>query len=162
MHSPLVTKVYRRNTEELLSLIDSVEQNQVLALELVQNVREPVVRQEFALTFDQRFLNMSASIGAVIDYLRTLMENYTSSTVEREYADRNNQVKSSPLGAFMKDYRNCLLHAGFPPVRTSYNFQGPQSANPGEWSSEVYLFAKALLAWKKWSSPGTLFKTPSD
>ena len=57
-----IISVYRRNTEELLHLIDRVERDQILALELMQNVRDPVVRQEFALTFDQRFFNMSASI----------------------------------------------------------------------------------------------------
>lgn len=67
--------VFMPNLRELVQLLDAAATNEELAFELIQNVREPVVRDRFYAEATQRLHNYLASASSLVDHVRHLLRD---------------------------------------------------------------------------------------
>lgn len=149
--------VHNRNTAELLDLLADAEHDLSLALELVQNVRDSAVRDEFYDALDQRLHNMLASAVSLVDHSRRLMSRYEGTDFKAEFERRNQAVASSVTTGFLRDLRNYLLHYGMPAFVHNVAFTGPAAPEPAAPVSEIWISRASLLRWDGWKAPARKF-----
>lgn len=97
-----MAELHRRNTFELLRLLESARSNFDLAVELVQNVGPEQERLEFYAQLDQHLHNMLSSATALVDHTRRLVHKYEGSALASEFERRNIVVKDSQVGNFLR------------------------------------------------------------
>lgn len=68
-----IKHVVEPNWRELLAVLDAPNSNTALAMELVQNVREPQVRDRYRATLDQKLHNYLASAFTLVDHVRRIV-----------------------------------------------------------------------------------------
>jgi hypothetical protein len=147
--------VFVPNLHELVALLDAAATNEELAIELVQNVREPVVRDEFHAQVTQRLHNYLASAQSLVDYVRRLIRGRTGKITE-EFERRKAETLRNLEVPFMVDLRNYTLHRTLPFL--GHRLSLTQISTPEQkMESEVQLSTAQLLAWRGWSSDGRAF-----
>lgn len=139
--------VHTRNASEFLGVLNALGEDPVLAMEMVQNVRPPEVRDAVTGEIDQRLHNYVASTVSLIDQTRRLMDRYSNSSMRAEYERRKNDVIAKPVVGFVGDLRNYALHRALPVIDHSVSF----TANR-EFRSQVQLSTSALYHWDGWKS----------
>ena len=150
-----VTGVFLPNATELCALLDAAATNQQLAVELVQNVRAPVVRERFQATVGQRLHNYLASTTTLVDHVRRIMNGRSGHLVD-EFAAKKRDVVAHPEIGFMVGLRNFTLHRVLPFVGHTLTIT---DANTPEASmvSEVQLSVAELLEWTGWTADAAAF-----
>ena len=105
--------VFMPNLRELLRLLRAASTNPELAFELVQNVRQPVVRDRFHDELTQRLHNYVASAQSLVDLVRHLLHNREGQIVD-DFERRKQNVLRHGEVPFMKCLRNYMLHETLP------------------------------------------------
>lgn len=146
-----VSGVLIPNLKELLSLLDAAATNEELAIELIQNVREPVVRERFHAATTQRLHNYLASAQSLIDHVRRLMRGRVGPIVE-EFERRKAEVLENPEVPFVVDLRNFTLHRTLPFFAHRLSMTKVNTPEQAM-ESEVELAVGQLLEWDNWSKP---------
>jgi hypothetical protein len=113
--------IWKLNTLELSNLLSAVEQNQLLQMELMQNVRAPIVRDQFRTLLDQKLHNMLAAAVSLVDHTRRFLKNYEATDFASEFETRSVRVRDAPVAVFLRDLRNFLLHVGNAPISMTLN-----------------------------------------
>jgi hypothetical protein len=143
--------VFLPNLQELVELLDRAAEDPVLAMELIQNVREPAVRERFQARATQRLHNYLASAQSLVDHVPRLMRSRQGRIVD-EFGVRKAEVLANPEVPFMVNLRNYTLHRKLPFLghRVSMtNVNTPEA----KMESEVELGVADLLEWDGWPEP---------
>ena len=146
-----ITAVFLPNLRELLELLERASNDPDLAIELIQNLREPVVRQAFHTDVTQRLHNYLASVASLVDHVRNLMRGREGAIAE-EFERRKTILLANPEVPFVKDLRNYTLHRNLPDLGHTVsmtNVNTPQATM----MSELELGVPDLLEWDGWTAP---------
>jgi hypothetical protein len=140
--------VHRKNAGELLSVLNRLGSDVMLAMEMVQNARPRVVGDAVELEIDQRLHNYVASTSSLIDQTRRLVQRYEGTSVAREYERRKDEVIKTSVVAFIRDLRNYAQHRTLPFLGHTMSMNNEEQS----FTSEVQLSTAELRAWDKWSA----------
>ena len=144
-----------RNAQELRRLLLAAKNDEKLKLELIQNVREPVVRKEFMAALDQRLFNLISASIALVDYTRVVVKNYQGSTFARDFNRRNDELAKAPRTVFLRRFRNYLVHVGSAPFEMHAKF-GTGEDDTIEF--DLSLSSEALLRqFDEWTAPARTY-----
>ncbi len=146
-----IIDVFLPNLQELVQLLDRAAEDPTLAMELIQNVREPAVRERFQARATQRLHNYVASAQSLVDHVRRLMRDREGRVVD-EFGKRKAAVLANPEVPFVMNLRNYTLHRALPFLghRLSMtNVNTPEA----KMESEVELSVVNLLEWNRWPAP---------
>lgn len=132
------------NHLELQDVLERPGKDAQLAIELFQNVREPIARRRFEAEVQQRLHNYVAASMTLVEHSRRLCRERTSKAVE-SFRKRLAVVNARPEVVFVTELRNFIQHRSLPIIghRVEFNQSGTEA--------EVGLDARSLLEWKKWS-----------
>ncbi len=150
-----IKHVVEPNWRELLAVLDAPNATPMLALELVQNVRKPVIRDKFRATLDQKLHNYLASAFTLVDHVRRIVEARNDEPVEKMLAAKP-ELLANPEVPFMQDLRNFTLHRTLPVTSSRVNVTAPNQADM-KMESFIELSVPSLLEWKKWTSASKAF-----
>jgi hypothetical protein len=145
--------VFDRNLRDLLALLNAAATDQDLAIELVQNVRPPAVREEFIKRTVRCIHNCVASATTLVDHTRAMMRDRSDPLTE-EFARRKSEMLAHDEIPFVQDLRNFTLHRELPLLGHQVQFGDSEGA---ELRSEVRLSAAQLLEWSKWTARSRSF-----
>lgn len=87
--------VYSANFGELMTLLERAATDERLAVELVQNVHAPFVRERFHVLVSQRLLNYLAATSTLADHTLRIMKGRTGVLAD-EYRRRKAQLVAHP------------------------------------------------------------------
>lgn len=147
--------VWHLNWGELLALLAAAATNEHLAVELVQNVHAPNVRDQFHKVTTQRLHNYVAATMAVVDHVRRLMRDRIGPIAD-EFSRRKEEVIADPVVPFIQDLRNFTLHRTVPGFSHRLSFSGVNTPDQ-TMRSELGLDRTQLLEWKGWTQPSRAF-----
>lgn len=152
-----VTAVFLPNLRELLGLLDAAATNQDLAFELIQNVRPPIVRDQFQRVVTQRLHNYLASTVSLVDHVRRVMKDRDDDIANEFELRKAALLVEQPAIPFVHDLRHFTLHRALP-------FIGHRlTETEGHLDSEVQLGVASLQTWDRWSSASrTFLRTSGD
>jgi hypothetical protein len=145
-----INAVFVQNWRELLSLLEQASTDPKLALELIQNVRPPVVRDKFQAVTTQRLHNYVAGTMTLVEHSRRIMRGRAGQIAD-DFAKRKIALLRNPEVAFIQDLRNFLLHRALPFFAHSLSLDKLNTPEQ-TMTSEVELNVAELLEWDKWSS----------
>ena len=139
--------VFRRNSEELLRLLNLVESNFALSINLMNG--DPETTAPFWGELDQRIHNEVASAATLIDITRRLTRYYRRfvPSIIDEFTIRNAAVAGMNEAGFIRDLRNYLLHFDVPPIIQSMSLGQDENSVTG---FSLKLSAARLLKWSDW------------
>lgn len=151
----ILADVFVVNGRDLMRLLNLASNNETIALELMQNVRPPVVRERFEAEIRRRLHNYVAGTMTLVDHTRRIMRPRTGSVVE-EFNERRKEILRHPEVLFMQDLRNYTLHHSLPFL--GHRFSITNVNKPDQtMESEIELSVPDLLAWDKWSASSRTF-----
>lgn len=136
--------------QELVQLLRAGETQETLIVELLQNVREPVVRREFMAQLDQRLHNMLAGAVSLVDHTRRIISTYPQTGFSREFEAKNGLVVEQSVSQFLRRFRNYLLHYGQAPITL-------KGSLAPDLTGEVLLDCADLLKWDGWTAKSRAF-----
>lgn len=148
--------IFGGNLQELFALLIASETDPDLQTELFQNVRKPAVRDAFLRALDRTLHNALAGAVSLVDHTRRHVgEHFADSDFASEFEQRNGLVVALPEAAFLRRFRNYLLHVGHAP----FTMSGTLGVKPGERSTlKIWLDSPALLAERGfWTGPARAF-----
>jgi hypothetical protein len=145
--------VHNKNGREILGILNSLNSDINVALEMVQNVRPPDVREAVGAELDQRLHNYVASTASLIDQTRRVMERYVGMSVAGEYEKRKAVVVGMPVVGFIRDLRNFAMHRSLPFMGHSVSW----TRNNEEFTAKVQLDTASLRDWDGWKSVAQTF-----
>ena len=135
------------NEQQLLAHTARPGEDKDLALELIQNVRNDRVRQLYFAELYRLLHNYLASVKALVDHSRRLVDGYTGidgSTFVDEYRSQTGQLAGNPVVAFVHDLRNVLTHQRLPGLGVTVSIPDPQ-ADPGRVLADIFFIRDELL-----------------
>jgi hypothetical protein len=150
-----ITDVFIPNAQELRALLDAAATDWRLALELIQNVHEPVVREKFRADLRRALHNYLASVMTMVEHSRRLVRGRIDQVAE-EYADRKATLLQHGEIAFVQDLRNFTMHRRLPFFAHSVAIVDVNKPTQAM-TSEVELSVGELLESDKWTAQSRAF-----
>jgi hypothetical protein len=147
--------VYSANFGELITLLEQAATDERLAVELVQNVHAPVVRERFQILVSQRLFNYLAATSTLADHTLLIMNGRTGLLAD-EYGRRKVTFVAHPEVPFMSRLRNFTLHYKLPFLGHTVTFDAVNTPTQ-TMKSDVELSAAELLQWHGWTQPAKEF-----
>lgn len=151
-----VQMIWVRNTDELLALLQALHVDEELKVELIQNVRPPLGREEIMGQLDQKLHNMLAAATSLVDHTRRHMDKYSESEFAVEFESRNKTVAEAPSSTFLRRLRNYLLHVGNAPFNLHAQFPTDHT-DFDTIQLDIRLDPASLLKWDGWNSSSTSY-----
>jgi len=148
-----LTAIFAPNFSALMGLIDAAAANEELALELVQNVRRPDVRNRFLCELARALHNHVAGAGTLVDHVRRLMRNRTGPTASDFERLKQAIVQDRGEVQFVQGLRNFMLHRTLPLVGHTVTFDSPDASGSQRIRGELHLSVPQLLEDTKWAAP---------
>jgi len=137
--------IYHKNRKELIKLLEEPSKNDELSIELIQNVRPPIVREAYTNEVLRSLFNYLSSLSSLVDASMRLTRKYSDEQMA-EYSTHRTLVIESDINEFFGKLRNYIQHYGIPPL--GWNVQ----LNNSSLNSCTYFLSNGkLLAWKGWS-----------
>ncbi|MFC7527547.1 hypothetical protein [Actinoplanes sp. GCM10030250] len=145
----LMCRIFEANLADFNELMTwaTTQQN---AVEIVQNARPSTVQEEFFFQLAKETHNLGASVGSLIDHTRRLVESYPAGKFRTEYETRKDLVAKSDCAAFVKNFRNYMLHYDVPPFAFQFSVRNTPQGQIEE--ARVQLDSAKLLAWSSWTT----------
>jgi len=140
--------VFVRNLWELLALLNRAAIDEELAMELVQNVRDPVIREAFQAETLQRLHNYVAASATLVDHSRRLLNGQSGPLVD-EFEVRKRALNDDNSVIFVLDLRNFTVHRTLPFLAHTVSLTNVNTPNM-EMTSEVELSTGDLKVWTGW------------
>lgn len=149
--------VFRPNYEHLMEVLDAPSKDPKLALELVQNVRRPDVRNAYEGNLIRSLHNHVASSRTLVDIARRAMRGATGK-VRDEFGRRRDDLGRHGEVHFINGLRNFMLHRTLPVVGHQISFGG-EASQSGSFVARatVSLSTEQLLADDRWSAPARTY-----
>ena len=138
-----------------MTLLEQAATDEHLAVELVQNVHAPVVRERFQVLVSQRLLNYLAATSTLADHTLLIMNGRTGLLAD-EYGRRKVAFVAHPEVPFMSRLRNFTLHYKLPVLGHTVSFDAVNTSAQ-TMKSDVELSATELLQWDGWTRPAEEF-----
>jgi hypothetical protein len=155
-----LTAVFVPNWQELLALLDRAATDVGLALELIQNVHRPDVRERFEAATVQRLHNYVAGTMTLVDHTRRIMRA-RSGAIPDEFAKRKALLLANPEVPFVQDLRNFTLHRSLPFLGHTLSLSNVNT--PGQqMECEVELSVAELAASDGWSPSSRAYLLAQD
>jgi hypothetical protein len=154
-----ITAVFIPNWNELLALLEQASADQQLAIELVQNVHRPDVRDRFQALTVQRLHNYVAGTMTLVDHVRRISD-YVKDVIA-DFEQRKVALVNHPEVPFVQDLRNYTLHHSLPLVAHRLSMSAVNTPAQ-QMESEVELSVGELLRWKKWSASSKAYLANQD
>ncbi|MEO8425375.1 MAG: hypothetical protein ABI595_15875 [Actinomycetota bacterium] len=151
----MLNGVYLPNWNELSQLLDAASHNEELAIELIQNVHSPIVRDDFEKLLSRRLHNHLASTASLVDHVRRIVKRLPSS-VAPGFGARTDVLTQAPEVGFVRDLRNFTLHRALPFLGHKITISNMNTAEQ-EFESEVELSVQELLRWDRWTPSSRSF-----
>lgn len=142
-----IHKVLDGNYRELGRLLNRASLDRDYALELVQNVHESAIRDEFYSELDRLLHNFAAAIFSLVEHTMRVVRHYNDVRFRAEYERRKTEVVNSRCTAFIKDLRRYVQHYKLPPIYQEVSL-GLES-----FESKLMFSVAGLLEWDGWTSP---------
>ena len=146
------------NRDELLALLDQAASDADLAVELIQNVRRPVVRTRFEGAVMRGLHNYVTSAMTLVEHTRRVMRGRSGPTAE-EFERRKQEVVANPEVPFIQGLRNYVLHHSLPFVGHQVQLQAQPNVIA---TSEIRLSVRELAQWDGWSGSTMSFIESHD
>jgi hypothetical protein len=151
-----IAAVFIPNWQELLALLDRAASDEDLAIELIQNMYAPVVREQYHAALTQRLHNYLASTSSLIDHVHGVMNDRTGK-LRSEFERRKSALtRTHPEILFVRDLRNFMLHRTLPFVGHSLRFVDINTPQQ-RFISEVELSVHELQEWSGWKAAARQF-----
>ncbi len=147
-----INAVFTANWRELMALLQGASTDPDLAIELIQNVREPTVRDQFQDQTTQRLHNYAAATMTLVDHSRRLLRD-RNDHISQEFGVRLATTLDNPEVPFIQDLRNFMLHRSLPQLMHSLSMTNVNTPE-AQMDSQVQLSTDELLEFKRWS-PGS-------
>lgn len=142
--------VFLPNLAELVGLLERAATDEELAIELMQNMWKPVIRERFQAAVTRGLHNYLSSAMSLVDHVRALMRGRTGA-IANEFARRRSALVTNPEVPFVQDLRNFTVHLALPLVGHTVTLPG--SNDPGGVAAgEVEVAVTQLLSWKGWTA----------
>lgn len=138
--------VWLLNAKDLENQLTELHTNELLAIEMVQNFRKSVVRDEQLALLDKNIYNYLASFVSLVDVARTLVGKYNSSGLNIKYQVFR-EFFNRPENVFLNKLRNYVLHHKLPIAGQQYNFKIGES-----FEFKVYADCQEMLTSSAWTS----------
>ena len=138
-----------RNAAAMVAIIELPQDNIDIALHLLSADQPPEVMRDYFDELFRHLLNYTASVSALRDYARNLMQDYPTGTFQFEYKNRVAQLAALEIVRFIQDLRNYLQHNGVPPLQVEFAITGEEVNNV---NFSVRLDPQRLLKWDGWKS----------
>lgn len=87
--------VFLPNLAELLGLLQRAATDEELAIELMQNMYEPVIRERFQAAVTRGLHNYLASAMSLVDHVRAIMRGRTGRVAD-EFTERRWELQTNP------------------------------------------------------------------
>ncbi|MEW6477167.1 MAG: hypothetical protein AB1679_33345 [Actinomycetota bacterium] len=150
-----IAGVFSPNLRELVELLERAARDEGLAIELIQNVRRPDIRERFQAALTRALHNYVASAMTLVDHARRLMRGRSGPVVD-EFQQLKLAVVERGEVQFVHGLRNFMLHRTVPLIGHRLSFahvNTPQQTM----RSEVSLSVSQLLEWDRWPGPAKDF-----
>jgi hypothetical protein len=135
--------VYTDNMSELRALLVSAETDAKLQTELFQNVRTPTVRTAYFRGLDKTLHDALAGAVSLVDHTRRhVAENFPETIFSKGFEAKNSTVYEMPETAFLRRFRNYLLHVSHAPFKMTGTFASKDGDNG---TLTVWLISEELL-----------------
>jgi hypothetical protein len=151
-----IVHVFRGNFRAVLGLLRLASTEPDLAIELVQNVRKPVVRDAFMGELTRALHNYLASAHSVVDHARRLMRQADPDFAAQWKARVEEALREHPVVHFIGGLRNYSLHRKLPFFGSTFSMQTPNSPE-ASFRSEIEMSVEQLLEWDRWPAPAKDF-----
>jgi len=149
--------VHHGNRQELVSVLDSLD-NPRVAIEMVQNVAPPHVRDRVEAELDRSLFNYLSSHYSLTDQAKKLAHLHPHSNLERRLEKRLTGLRDEGDLAFVNGLRNYTTHHTLPFLGHSVSIKGQHG--PVEYTAS--LNAEELLVYREWSGPAKDFLRASN
>jgi hypothetical protein len=148
--------IYTDNMSELRALLVAAETDETLQTELFQNVRAPTVRTAYFRGLDKTLHNALAGAVSLVDHTRRhVTENFLETDFSKEFEGNNSTVYEMPESAFLRRFRNYLLHVGHAPFKMTGTLA---VKNDDKGTLTVWLISEELLSAENfWTAPARKF-----
>jgi hypothetical protein len=150
--------IIRMNAQELIEITRRVnDPDEGLRLMYVQN-RE--ASQQIHREVARRVHNFVAASLTLVEHTRNFMREHYSNTpvFERYQARIDAEFAPDPLGRFVQDLRNFMLHKGLPNSEMFLHFESnPDMPGAATMETGIRIKAAPLLEWDNWTAPARRF-----
>ena len=149
--------IWNLNRTDMSTLIRKLYEDEALAIEMIQNVREPTIRDNIHRELDRVIFNYLASFRAVIESSRNLISNYKDSNLSTKYEEFR-AAFMTPENKFVDKLRNYFLHYDLPVSGQQFSF--PEDGIKFGYS--ILADPKALLRYDGWEKSTKIFLETQD
>lgn len=153
----ILNNVCRGNLDHIVRHLQASRQPD-LAMELVQNVRPPIVREQYLGELGRTLHNYVASVASVVDHSRALCGHVAPEVVQEWNIRRVELWSANPVLGFVKDLRNFMLHEQIPFFGTQVSMTNANKPN-ATFERVLSVSRSALLGWDGWKSDARSFIT---
>ena len=154
--SRIFIDIYQKNRDELTKLLEEPSKNDELSIELLQNVRPPVIKNAYTNEVLRSMFNYLSSLSSLVDTGLRLTRKYSDAQMA-EYNKRKVIVVDSDINAFFGKLRNYIQHYGIPPLGWAIRL------NTDTLNDCTYFLSKdRLLIWAGWGSKARSYITKGD
>ena len=143
--------IYQANRKTILDYLMEPSQNDKLSIELVQNVRPPVVREKYTNEVLRHLYNYLSSLATLVGYSMSLTNKYDNSLLG-EFVIKKNKLINSDQNNFMGELRNYVVHNDLPPLSWEIKIK-----DEGFNKCTYRLDSRELLRWKGWNDKSRNF-----
>lgn len=144
--------IYQKNQHLLVAHLQEPSQNDELSIELMQNVRPPVLREQYTNEALRHLYNYLSSLVTLVDYSMKLTNKYDKAKDLGEFTAKQQLLIKSERNGFLGDLRNYIVHFGIPPLGWTIHLK-----EVGFNECTYRLGATKLLEWDGWKQKSKLF-----
>lgn len=140
-------KVWDANRSELNTLLTILHNDERLAIEMVQNVRESTTRDQILIQLDRSLYNYLSSFVTLIEITTALIRKYPDSKLGEKFHTFRSFFEV-PENLFIRKLRNYVMHHRLPIAGQSLSFGTEQP-----FKFTIYADIQELLESEEWSAP---------
>lgn len=155
-----IKDVVEPNWREVLAHMDRPGADPMLALELIQNMRPPVIREQYKAALNRHLHNYIASAFTLRDHSYTIRHDGTSA-VAVKHKERVKEMLQDLRMPFVQDLRNYMLYDYLPIVAHLVEVTNVNQPNMAM-TAQHLLSVPTLLKSTKWSDPSKEFLASCD
>jgi hypothetical protein len=146
-----ISSVFVPNRDEVLSLLEAASTDWRLAFELVQNDREPTVREYFHALLTRHLHNYLAGAMSLRDHVRRVMRGRTGPIADEFERRKQEALEKNPELSFGFGLRNYTSHRKLPVFPHTLSWTNVNQPDQ-KIESEVELDTAELLQGEMWSA----------
>lgn len=155
-----IEDVFRPNFEELCRVLLAPEADATLAMELIQNVRPPIIRDAFSASVLRLLHNYLASAASLVDHSRRLVRGIDQELAD-EFEKRKAVVLDHPAVHLVMGLRNYLMHRALPGIGHTLSMTKVNTPE-ATMESHVQLQASELCRWAGWDTQARAYLHAAD